>query len=125
MAGPQGPLVMTLQLDTGPLLYPVLPTVFGNIGHFMILFDRCLSSGLGAGLGWLLTRGSLAVSELGSPTVNVPVTFTNNNNPTITADVDVDVAATNTNNDNDQIDQDTTNTNNNSNGKRRKREITM
>ena len=43
-----GPQVMTLQLDTGPLLTPLIPTVFG----------------LGAGLGWLLTRLSLTVSEL-------------------------------------------------------------
>ena len=43
-----------------------------------------LYSGLGAGLGWLLSRLTLAVSELGSPEVNVPVTFTNTNNPVIT-----------------------------------------
>ena len=47
-AAPGGPQVMTLQLDTGPLLTPLIPTVFG----------------LGAGLGWLLTRLSLTVSEL-------------------------------------------------------------
>ena len=89
--------------------------------------SKCLLliSGLGAGLGWLLTRWSLSVSELGSPTVTVPVTFTNNNNPVITNSVDVDVAATNTNNDNDQLTQNTQNTNNNSNGKRRRREISL
>ena len=44
MPGPQGPLVMTLQLDTGPLLYPVLPTVFGEIGHDMMIKKVTLES---------------------------------------------------------------------------------
>ena len=121
---------MTLQLDTGPLLTPLIPTVFG----------------LGAGLGWLLTRWSLTVSELGSPEVkyfqfflceifhflfkifnffvkyfqvNVPVTFTNTNTPTITLTSNSNVAATNTNNDGDTSNQ--SGTNNNSNGGRRRR----
>ena len=107
MAGPglpPQPLVMTLQLDTGPLLTPFIPTVFGictylyniyTILHFIYIYttskhiyisfiSNYLYLGLGAGLGWLLSRLTLAVSELGSPEVNVPVTFTNTNNPVIT-----------------------------------------
>ena len=94
---------MTLQLDTGPLLTPLIPTVFG----------------LGAGLGWLLTRRSITVLKLGSPTVNVPVTFTNTNTPTITLTSNSNVAATNTNNDGDTSNLSATN--NNSNGRRRRR----
>ena len=46
-------------------------------------FSNYFLSGLGAGLGWFLTRWSLSVSELGSPSVSVPIEFTNNNRPTI------------------------------------------
>ena len=65
------------------------------------------------------TRWSLTVSKLGSPEVNVPVTFTNTNTPTITLTSNSNVAATNTNNDGDTTNQ--SGTNNNSNGRRRRR----